>query len=438
MHRTATPYLSSTFGAGAIYGLTIRSLHRCPQLSLVSTSLGRQSNAMFPGKHFRQSPCPRCPGQLVMTKQSWACHYFSSNLRTLNTPFVIIQNSQPSNPRLSHAKRQELAAEGSRGILVSHGATRHLVLSSSVDNPVPPPARTRFQWLLLVTRGTLLFAWLCMFPASVLDVVQTTGASMEPTLRRSGEVVLVLRPPPSRIIANSENGHSERQLHFQTSSVSLLSSTIPPHSGTVDDEIPITVGDFSTVSSTLSSSPPFGSSCFSYPPASSSSLSWPQSPWPLLLSSPRNVGSPYRLDVSSFQNVSDASRSSLGSPSQATSRQPCDGATALQQSTAFGVRNTFFYWLRRINAFWGTLQRGDVVVLHSPQNDWTVCKRIVALAGDAIGVDSQSPTIPFKMVVPAEHIWIQGDNPGMNPNYSRIFIRFSGANLDCDTILPPI
>jgi inner membrane protease subunit 1 len=57
-------------------------------------------------------------------------------------------------------------------------------------------------------------------------------------------------------------------------------------------------------------------------------------------------------------------------------------------------------------AAWAPIRRGDIVVADSSYKAaYTVCKRVVALAGDAVTLHDGR-----RVVVPPDHVWVEGDN----------------------------
>lgn len=57
------------------------------------------------------------------------------------------------------------------------------------------------------------------------------------------------------------------------------------------------------------------------------------------------------------------------------------------------------------------LKRGDVVVCKSPTNSGqTVCKRIIGMPGDALDGKHRQHSWLDQRVVPAGHVWLEGDN----------------------------
>lgn len=57
-------------------------------------------------------------------------------------------------------------------------------------------------------------------------------------------------------------------------------------------------------------------------------------------------------------------------------------------------------------AAWAPIRRGDIIVADSSYKAaYTVCKRVIALAGDAVVLHDGR-----RVVVPPDHVWIEGDN----------------------------
>ncbi|CAM9605971.1 unnamed protein product [Scytosiphon promiscuus] len=67
------------------------------------------------------------------------------------------------------------------------------------------------------------------------------------------------------------------------------------------------------------------------------------------------------------------------------------------------------------------LDRGDVVIAVPPQNPkLRVCKRIIALPGETVLVQSRSWFNGRPELVPEGHVWLEGDNPS-NSSDSRTY-----------------
>ena len=61
--------------------------------------------------------------------------------------------------------------------------------------------------------------------------------------------------------------------------------------------------------------------------------------------------------------------------------------------------------------FTSGLQRGDVVILHHPSKEGSLCKRIIGLPGDIIlRTDGGSEESNHRVTVPQGHLWVEGDN----------------------------
>ncbi|KAL7494196.1 hypothetical protein ACHAWT_006275 [Skeletonema menzelii] len=73
-------------------------------------------------------------------------------------------------------------------------------------------------------------------------------------------------------------------------------------------------------------------------------------------------------------------------------------------------------WLSLLKGVWkqhfaSGLQRGDVVILHHPSKEATICKRIIGMPGDTIiRTDGGSRESNHRVKVSPGHLWIEGDN----------------------------
>lgn len=57
------------------------------------------------------------------------------------------------------------------------------------------------------------------------------------------------------------------------------------------------------------------------------------------------------------------------------------------------------------------LHRGDIITYQKPtERNVSVCKRILGLPGDTVCVDPRGLDPSSHVVVPAGHVWVQGDN----------------------------
>ena len=56
------------------------------------------------------------------------------------------------------------------------------------------------------------------------------------------------------------------------------------------------------------------------------------------------------------------------------------------------------------------LQHGDVIILHHPSKEATICKRIIGMPGDTIVRTDLDDEESRHRVVPPGHLWIEGDN----------------------------
>uniref|UniRef100_A0A7S2KXP4 Peptidase S26 domain-containing protein n=1 Tax=Skeletonema marinoi TaxID=267567 RepID=A0A7S2KXP4_9STRA len=73
-------------------------------------------------------------------------------------------------------------------------------------------------------------------------------------------------------------------------------------------------------------------------------------------------------------------------------------------------------WLSLLKGVWeqhfaSGLQRGDVIILHHPSKEATICKRIIGMPGDTIiRTDGGSRESNHRVKVSPGHLWIEGDN----------------------------
>lgn len=73
-------------------------------------------------------------------------------------------------------------------------------------------------------------------------------------------------------------------------------------------------------------------------------------------------------------------------------------------------------WLTLFKGIWeqhltSGLQRGDVIILHHPCKEATICKRIIGLPGDTIiRTDGGSRESNHRVKVSPGHLWIEGDS----------------------------
>ena len=73
-------------------------------------------------------------------------------------------------------------------------------------------------------------------------------------------------------------------------------------------------------------------------------------------------------------------------------------------------------WISLLKGVWkqhfaSGLQRGDVVILHHPFKEATICKRIIGMPGDTIiRTDGGSRESNHRVKVSPGHLWIEGDN----------------------------
>jgi len=73
-------------------------------------------------------------------------------------------------------------------------------------------------------------------------------------------------------------------------------------------------------------------------------------------------------------------------------------------------------WISLLKGVWeqhfsSGLQRGDVVIMHHPSKEATICKRIIGMPGDTIiRTDGGSRESNHRVKVSPGHLWIEGDN----------------------------
>lgn len=73
-------------------------------------------------------------------------------------------------------------------------------------------------------------------------------------------------------------------------------------------------------------------------------------------------------------------------------------------------------WLGLLKGVWeqhftSGLQRGDVIILHHPSKEATICKRIIGMPGDTIiRTDGGSRETNHRVKISPGHLWIEGDN----------------------------
>ncbi|KAI9121521.1 hypothetical protein K1719_008554 [Acacia pycnantha] len=74
---------------------------------------------------------------------------------------------------------------------------------------------------------------------------------------------------------------------------------------------------------------------------------------------------------------------------------------------------TSFLLTERISPRFGKVERGDLVIVQSPENPRKfLCKRLLGLEGDSVTflVDPKNIDKCETVVVPKGHVWVQGDN----------------------------
>ncbi|KAL7535983.1 hypothetical protein ACHAXR_006847 [Thalassiosira sp. AJA248-18] len=86
------------------------------------------------------------------------------------------------------------------------------------------------------------------------------------------------------------------------------------------------------------------------------------------------------------------------------------------QSNHNGERNYYINsWYALLCGIWeqhfaSGLQRGDVIILHHPSKEATICKRIIGMPGDTIVRTDGGGRESSHCMVPPGHVWIEGDN----------------------------
>lgn len=72
--------------------------------------------------------------------------------------------------------------------------------------------------------------------------------------------------------------------------------------------------------------------------------------------------------------------------------------------------STLFYGIWKQH-FTSGLDNGDVIILHHPGKEATICKRIIGMPGDTIiRSDGGDEELNHTRIVPPGHLWIEGDN----------------------------
>ncbi|KAL8269836.1 hypothetical protein Esti_006250 [Eimeria stiedai] len=88
---------------------------------------------------------------------------------------------------------------------------------------------------------------------------------------------------------------------------------------------------------------------------------------------------------------------------------------------------------------WPQLRRGEVVLAHSPEDACVVCKRIVAVGDDMFITDPPAQAV-FEpqsiVVVPKNHVWLQGDNANMSHDSRNYGSRFLPSRLLSNYLRP--
>eukprot|EP00124_Ichthyophonus_hoferi_P004881 Ihof_evm2s601 gene=Ihof_evmTU2s601 len=87
----------------------------------------------------------------------------------------------------------------------------------------------------------------------------------------------------------------------------------------------------------------------------------------------------------------------------------CQGPSMMPTFNESGDIIAIEHWSRLS----GRLRKGDVVIVRSPQDPThTVCKRIIAMEGEFVAVDTDYSLAGLDeyVKIPKGHIWLQGDN----------------------------
>jgi signal peptidase I len=85
------------------------------------------------------------------------------------------------------------------------------------------------------------------------------------------------------------------------------------------------------------------------------------------------------------------------------------------ESSIVGGNDSEYSWWALLHGVWeqhfaSGLQHGDVIILHHPSKEATICKRIIGMPGDTIVRTDLDDEESSHRVVPPGHLWIEGDN----------------------------
>lgn len=91
-----------------------------------------------------------------------------------------------------------------------------------------------------------------------------------------------------------------------------------------------------------------------------------------------------------------------------------------ENATQVELPHSEYSWYELFRGLWeqhiaSGLQHGDVIILHHPAKEATICKRIIGMPGDVIvrtdgGQSDGGGEKTNQWVVPPGHLWIEGDN----------------------------
>lgn len=115
----------------------------------------------------------------------------------------------------------------------------------------------------------------------------------------------------------------------------------------------------------------------------------------------------FGLETNDYEDEDMSSHNNYGSPTESCSDE---------HEAQTGNNDDNNTWLSLLKGVWNQhfasgLQRGDVVILHHPSKEATICKRIIGMPGDTIvRTDGGSGESNHRVKVSPGHLWIEGDN----------------------------